>query len=110
MPTNLTFDGKGSWEAFIFKFSRYAEKCQWSNGDKLCALCWTLEGKALDYYVILHKSGEVQSYAFLYDKLEARFGDQISPEAAQGQFYQAFQNSGESHDDDIADRGFVPNL
>lgn len=103
MPTNLTFDGNGSWEAFIFKFSRYAEMCQWSNEDKLCALCLTLEGKALDYYVILHNSGEVQSYASLYDKLEARFGDQISPEAAQGQFYQAFQNPGESLDD-FADR------
>jgi hypothetical protein len=45
----------------------------------------------------------VQSYASLYDKPEARFGDQISPEAAQRQFYQAFQNPGESLDD-FADR------
>jgi hypothetical protein len=72
-------------------------------GDKLNALCWTLDGKALDYFVILYNSGEVQSYASLYDKLEARFGNQISPEAAQGQFYQVFQKPGESLDD-FADR------
>jgi hypothetical protein len=49
LPRNITFDGRGSWEAFHLKFSHFAERCQWSSDEKLNALCWALEGKALDY-------------------------------------------------------------
>jgi hypothetical protein len=99
LPRNITFDGRGSWEAFHLKFSHFAERCQWSSDDKFDALCWALEGKALDYYVILHKNGEGRSYMSLCNKLEARFGEQILPGAAQAQFHQTNQNPGESIDD-----------
>jgi hypothetical protein len=99
LPRNLTFDGRGSCEAFDLKFSRYAECCQWSSDAKLGALCWAFEGKASDYYVMLHKNGGRRSNRTLYDKLEARFGEQILPDAEQAQFHQKNQNPGESIDD-----------
>jgi hypothetical protein len=99
LPRHMTFDGVGSWKAFILKFNRFAEASNWSEGEKLNGLCWCLTGKAMEYFVILNDTEEVDSYRSLCLMLEARYGQHDLPAAFQAQFQQACQNPDESLED-----------
>ena len=52
-PKGLHFDGKGNWEAFKQKFKQCATALEWTTGERLTALQWSLTGKAADFYSVL---------------------------------------------------------
>ena len=99
LPKNLTYDGKGNWKAFKLQFTRYASTCGWTEEDSLNCLCWSLKGKALDYYAVISDGSEQLTYKDLLQRLEHRFGEQEVPATAQARFQQANQNPGESLED-----------
>jgi hypothetical protein len=98
LPKSLTFDGKGNWESFRLKFTRYASAAGWTEAECMDGLCWCLTGKAAEYYALLCER-QALSFSSLFRKLEARFGDQELPEAAQARFHTASQGQGENLDD-----------
>jgi len=96
LPKNLTYDGKGNWKAFKMQFTRYAAAFNWTEQERLNCLCWSLKGKALDYYALISDQSETQTYSALLKKLGDRFGEPEIPAAAQARFQQATQHHGES--------------
>jgi hypothetical protein len=77
----------------------YAERCKWSNGEKLDALSWTLEGKALDYRVILHIAVKCNRNLLYTIHLRVGLVTKSQQRQLKGNFHQAFHSSGESVDD-----------
>lgn len=103
IPKALSYDGKSGWETFRMKFKRYARTAGWTESDCLDGLWWCLTGKAAEYYTLLWERNEHQSFASLFSKLEARFGDAELPQAAEAKFRQAYQQA-EEQLEDWADR------
>ena len=42
LPKTITYDGKGSWQAFFAKFTSFADECNWSAKRRKNNLCWCL--------------------------------------------------------------------
>ena len=99
LPKNLVFDGKSNWFAFKHKFTLYATQLGWTSDDCLSCLCWSLTGKAADFYAILLEQNLRLTYRQLLSKLECRFGSKELPATAQGLFLQATQDPRESLED-----------
>ena len=99
LPKNLVFDGKSNWFAFKHKFTMYATQLGWTSDDCLSCLCWSLTGKAADFYAILLEQNLSLTYRQLLSKLECRFGSKELPATAQGLFLQATQDPRESLED-----------
>ena len=99
LPKGLTFDGKSNWFAFKHKFSLYASQLGWTPEDCFNCLCWSLTGKAADFYAILLEQKHTLNYRQLLNKLESRFGAKELPAAAQGLFQQATQAPRETLED-----------
>ena len=103
LPKNLVFDGKSNWFGFKHKFTMYATQLGWTSDDCLSCLCWSLTGKAADFYAILLEQNLKLTYKQLLSKLECRFGSKELPATAHGLFLQAAQDPRESLED-CADR------
>ena len=99
LPKNLVFDGKSNWFAFKHKFTMSATQLGWTSDDCLSCLCWSLTGKAADFYAILLEQNLKLTYKQLLSKLECRFGSKELPATAQGLFLQAAQDPRESLED-----------
>ena len=99
LPKNLSYDGKSNWAAFKQKFERYAEAYEWTEEECLNCLCWSLVGKAADFYATITERMEQLSFRSLVRKLEKRFGAKELAETSQAQFQQATQSEGESLED-----------
>ena len=91
LPKGLIFDGKSNWFAFKHKISLYASQLGWTLEDCFNCLCWSLTGKAADFYAILLEQKHTLNYRQLLNKLESRFGAKELPATAQGLFQQATQ-------------------
>jgi hypothetical protein len=96
LPKNLSFDGKGSWTVFRQKFHRYAKASDWTEKERVNSLCWSLTGKAAEYYAVITQRKGHMSYKRLMRKLEERFGEQELPTTAQTRFQLATQSTGET--------------
>jgi len=79
LPKNLSFDGKSNWAAFKQKFERYAEAYEWTEEECLNCLCWSLVGKAAEFYATVTERMENLSFRVLLKKLEKRFGASSVP-------------------------------
>ena len=99
LPKGLIFDGKSNWFAFKHKFSLYAFQLGWTPEDCFNCLCWSLTGKAADFYAILLEQKHTLNYRQLLNKLESRFGAKELPATAQGLFQQATQAPRETLED-----------
>ena len=99
LPKGLIFDGKSNWFAFKLKFSLYASQLDWTPEDCFNCLCWSLTGKAADFYAILLEQKHTLNYRQLLNKLESRFGAKELPATAQGLFQQATQAPRETLED-----------
>ena len=53
MDVMKAFDGKSNWFASKHKFSLYASQLGWTPEDCFNCLCWSLTGKAADFYAIV---------------------------------------------------------
>ena len=99
LPKGLIFDWKSNWFAFKHKFSLYASQLGWTPEDCFNCLCWSLTGKAADFYAILLEQKHTLNYRQLLNKLESRFGAKELPATAQGLFQQATQAPRETLED-----------
>ena len=99
LPKALKYDGTTNWEAFFVKFSKYADRSQWTTQDRKDQLCWCLDGKASEFYTTLISRDDNMDYFDLVRKLEKRFNFQDLPETLQVQFMGARQNPGEKLED-----------
>ena len=99
LPKGLIFDGKSNWFAFKHKFLLYASQLGWTPEDCFNCLCWSLTGKAADFYAILLEQKHTLNYRQLQNKLESRFGAKELPATAQGLFQQATQAPRETLED-----------
>ena len=77
----------------------YATQLGWTSDDCLSCLCWSLTGKAADFYANLLEQKFKLTYRQLLSKLECRFGSKDLPATAQGLFLQATQDPRESLED-----------
>ena len=64
------FDGKGSFETFLFQFENCVSYNCWNDADKVAHLRWSLTGVAAQ----LLWGTEALSYEQLIEKLRRRFG------------------------------------
>lgn len=99
IPKNLSYDGKGNFSAFRQKFDTYADAYDWSAGECKSCLCWSLTGKASDFYATITEMDEGMTFNHIMTRLEKRFGEKDLDETAQVRFHQAMQKEGEKLDD-----------
>ena len=53
LPRAITFDGSGSWQAFIAKFTSFADDYDWNSRQRIIQLRGCLDGEASEYYASL---------------------------------------------------------
>ena len=99
LPKGLTFDGKTNWASFKRKFETYAEASNWSENEKNHAMCWSLTGKAADYYALLTEREAQIDYSTLMERMERRFGARELPETSYARFASAQQRENEELED-----------
>jgi hypothetical protein len=96
LPKHLSYDGRTPWEPFFLKFTRYVQQGGWTEDEQLNCLVWCLNGKALEYYALIHDQEGYLTYQGLVAKLAARFGQHELPAAAHVRFQNAVQETSES--------------
>ena len=72
---------------------------EWTEEECRDQLCWCLDGKASEYYVLLVERNHDMAYKDLTLKIEKRFGFRELPETAQVQFNNACQTPEELLED-----------
>ena len=77
----------------------YASQLGRTPEDCFNCLCWSLTGKAADFYAILLEQKRTLNYRQLLNKLGSRFGARELPAIAQGLFQQATQAPRETLED-----------
>nr|XP_054775547.1 uncharacterized protein LOC129284057 [Lytechinus pictus] len=91
LPRTLSFDGTGSYKAFIAKFQLYAQESQWNLRQCKNNLCYTLEGEASKFVASILERDSNVPYRDLVKKLEKRFAMRELPEVSQMKFTYARQ-------------------
>ena len=71
LPRNINFDGRGNWWAFKNNFTRYAEVSRWTPAEQLNCLCWSLSGKASEYFAMIAERDPEMSFYELFSRLES---------------------------------------
>ena len=99
LPKGLRYDGTENWFGFKTKFTRYMEVKNWTHAESRDYLCWTLEGKASEYYATLITRNENIGFLDVLSKLEKRFGGVPLPDTAQMQLANSRQKPEESIED-----------
>ena len=99
MPKGLTFDGSGNWHFFQTKYNSFARAQGWSEREKCEYVCWCLEGKASEFYMLHAEENVDMTFEQLGMKFAKRFGFRELPETALVIFNNAAQLSEESLDD-----------
>ena len=97
LPRTITFNGSGSWQAFITKFTSFADEHDWNSRQRKTQLCWCLDGKASEYYASLLEREPNIGYSGIIYKLQVRFGPCELPEVSQMRFTNARQRTDETH-------------
>ena len=99
LPKSLSYDGKGSWQAFLTKFGKFAAIYEWTEEEKRDYLCLCLTDKASEFYALTTDRHVEMTYAEVVEKLEKRFGYRELPETAMVTFSSAVQREEESLDE-----------
>ncbi|KAH3724157.1 hypothetical protein DPMN_049967 [Dreissena polymorpha] len=99
LPKSLTYDGKGSWQAFLTKFGKFASIFEWTEEEKRDYLCLCLTDRASEFYALTTDRNVEMTYAAVVEKLERRFGYRELPETAMVTFSSATQREEESLDE-----------
>ena len=99
LPKGLKYDGKDNWWGFKHKFLRYAEVKNWTFNEMRDYLCWSLEGKASDYYASTVQRNEGIGFNDILQRLEKRFGGILSSDNAQDKLSTSHQKADESIED-----------
>jgi len=86
------FDGKGSYETFIYQFENCAKYNRWDSTDKVAHLRWSLSGIAAQ----LLWDTESLTYKELLEKLRNRFGGRGMEEKFQNELRCRRRTRGES--------------
>jgi len=73
----MTYDGTGSLETFLAKFSRLAEYMRWDDTDRYYHLCASLDGIAGQ---VLWDAGPQPTVADVITLLRTRFGNELHAE------------------------------
>ena len=71
----MTYDGKTSWQSFIWPFKSLAAACRWSEDEKLFRLTNSLRDDAAEYAFAQLSSDVVNSFELLELALDARFAE-----------------------------------
>ncbi|XP_062581831.1 putative uncharacterized protein DDB_G0288537 [Saccostrea cucullata] len=61
LPKTLRYEGTENWNAFKQKFMRYAQVKNWTAEESKDYLCWSLEGKASEFFSnILQRDDDIE--------------------------------------------------
>lgn len=96
VPKGISYDGRSDWQAFINKFSSYADRESWNSKTRRDVLSWVLEGKASTFYARIVQRNPQLDYFEVVDKLAKRFDIKDLPETTQMLFGVAVQNPKET--------------
>ena len=89
----MTFDGTGSLETFLAKFSRLAEYMLWNDTDRYHHLCASLNGVAGQ---VLWDAGPQATVADVVGLLRTRFGNELAAERFKAELKVRRRRTGES--------------
>ena len=89
----MTFDGTGSLETFLAKFSRLADYMQWNDTDRYHHLCASLNGVAGQ---VLWDAGPQATVADVVGLLRTRFGNELQAERFKAKLKVRRRRTGES--------------
>ena len=98
LPKSITFDGKGNWRSFIYKFTSFADFHGWSEEERKRRLTWSLEGKAGDVFIKLLDITPELTYSELLNKMKMRFGKKEMRATHELEFDNAKQGPQETND------------
>ena len=91
-------DPNNDWGTFLKKYTLFARNQGWN--DKMSDnLCWCLEGKASDFYMMYADNKKTTPFKYWVSEFERRFGFNELPETALINFSNAYQNPGELLED-----------
>ncbi|KAH3856280.1 hypothetical protein DPMN_098865 [Dreissena polymorpha] len=99
LPKALSFDGKGSWQAFLTRFLNFASTFEWTEEEKRDYLCLCPTDKASECYALTSDRHVEMTYEEVVEKLEKQFGYPTMPETAMITFYSSCQGEEESLND-----------
>jgi len=89
----MTYDGSGSLETFLVKFSKLAEYMQWNDTDRYYHLCASLNGIAGQ---VLWDAGPQATVADVIGLLRTRFGNELQAERFKAELKVRRRRTGES--------------
>jgi len=89
----MTYDGSGSLETFLAKFSRLAEYMRWDDTDRYYHLCASLDGIAGQ---VLWDAGPQPTVADVVALLRTRFGNELHAERFKAEIKARRCRTGES--------------
>jgi len=89
----MTYDGSGSLETFLAKFSKLAEYMQWNDTDRYYHLCASLNGIAGQ---VLWDAGPQATVADVIGLLRTRFGNELQAERFKAELKVRRRRAGES--------------
>ena len=98
LPKSLSYAGKGSWQAFLTTFRKFASIFEWTE-EKRDYLCLCLTDKASEFYALTMDRHVEMTYAGVVKKLERRFGYGELPETAMETISSARQGEEDSLDE-----------
>ena len=95
-PKTLIYAGEHDWSSFRLKFDRFCTHMRYTKQERVDYMCWTLKGKAAEYYTLLLQQNKRISYDELIDMMKARFAVHQLREVAMLEFRNALQRPSES--------------
>ena len=81
------------------KYTLFAHSQGWNDNEMSDNLCWCLEGKASDFYMMYADNKKTTPFKYWVSKFERRFGFIELPETALINLSNAYQNPGEPLED-----------
>ena len=95
-PKTLIYAGENDWSSFRLKFDRFCTHMRYTKQERVEYMCWTLKGKAAEYYTLLLQQNKRIPYDELIDMMKARFAVHQLREIAMLEFRNALQRPDES--------------
>ena len=95
-PKTLIYAGEHDWSSFRLKFDRFCTHMHYTKQERVDYMCWTLKGKAEEYYTLLLQQNKRISYDELIHMMKARFAVHQLREVAMLEFRNALQRPSES--------------
>ena len=96
IPKSLSYDGKGKWHTFYFKFDAFAKQYNWSEDKRKHEMNYCLQGNASDYYTTLWERDPRAHFRDLMAQMKKRFEGQEPLEVSHMEFVSSKQAPNES--------------